>query len=542
MSDFNNHSNSFTSNPSYATDRQGTAPPANSPITSSTRPNPSTSNNSTHIVNGGLLNSNDQTQRTTRVSSNIDSDHQVRNNALDDRNDTSPSAVETVDYTDDPTVRRFHEAIRPDAPQGPRGHFIRASFIARQMTARDRQELGLQPDTSQSESASNNNQSTTSGPDGFDLFETPSSEIPSVAVTDTPVTLGVSRDDYFSLSGALQSDPPQANSSGSLRVPQAADFTAVGLHANELPSYPMRRSAPLSGTAALSSHPLGEASDTATIFNSTHPVNERSSDQRPSYSLGDLELRSDDSNVAGGVYATVHSEADCTHRQTENSNGDVTENGHGRMQATPGTPTNTPLSVNVSELRLGPARRESHTELALFSQYSEDEPSQAAPDEETTASSSATPVRRRTLVIRFGNLLANHSDGRAPARPNTPLQLQTTDSQPSFDLFSHHSGRMASNDNLVHDSTPDSSTRDSTSRDDGRPTRLSHYLPGASPPSEDREAWISELIVSPENAIDDRANNTLTNAQANSTDVNSAMRNATPRERETLGLDEFHGR
>jgi hypothetical protein len=421
MSDFNNHSNSSTSNPSNATGRQGTGPPANSPITSSTRPNPSTSSNSTHIVNGGPLISNDQVQRTTRVNSNIDSDHQVRNNALDDRNETPPSAVETVDYTDDPTVRRFHEAIRPDAPQCPRGYFIRASSIARQMTARDRQELGLQPDTSQSESASNNNQSTTSWPDGFDLFETPSSEISSVAVIDTLVTLGVSRDDYFSLSGALQSDPPQANSSGSLRVSQAADSTAFCFYGSKLQSYSMRRSAPPSGTAALSSHPLAEASDTATTFNSTHPVNERSSDQRPSYSLGDLELRSDDSNAAGGVYAAVHSEADCTHRQTENSNGDVTESGHGRMQASPSTPTNTPLSVNVSELRLGPVSRKSHTELALFSQYSEDEPSQAAPDEDTIASSSATPVGRRTLVIRFGNLLANHSDGRAPACPNTPL-------------------------------------------------------------------------------------------------------------------------
>jgi hypothetical protein len=68
-----------------------------------------------------------------------------------------------------------------------------------------------------------------------------------------------------------------------------------------------------------------------------------------------------------------------------------------------------------------------------------------------------------------------------------------------FDLSSHHSCRRASNDNLVRGSTPDSSTRDSTSRDDGRPTRLNNYLLGASPLSEDREAWISELIFSPEN-------------------------------------------
>jgi hypothetical protein len=71
---------------------------------------------------------------------------------------------------------------------------------------------------------------------------------------------------------------------------------------------------------------------------------------------------------------------------------------------------------------------------------------------------------------------------------------------------------------------------------------LSDYLPEASSSSEDRETWTVGRIITPENAINDRANNTLTNAQANSTDVNSVMRNATPQERETLGLDEFHGR
>jgi hypothetical protein len=514
MSDINNHLN-LTFNHSE-----------NPPITSSTHPRPSTSIVVPDAVNGGSLVGNDQAQRAPPTDGTINGDHQARDSASNDQNDTPPPAVGMVEYTDDPTVRRLRHAFHTDVPRRSGVPFTLASSVAPEMTARDRQGFGLPPGISQPESASNNNQSTTWGLEGFGIFETPSAGIPPVAVTDTPVTLGVSRDDYVSYT--LQSNPPEANGSGSLRVPQAADFTAVGLHANELPSHPMRRSAPPSGTAALSSHPLGEASDTATIFNSTHPVSERSSYQRPSYSLGDLELRSDDSNTAGGVYAAVHSEADCTHRQTENSNGDVTENGHGRMQVGPGTPTNTPLSVNVSELRLGLVSRESHTELALFSQYSEDELSQAAPDEDTTASSSAAPVGRRTLVIRFGNLLANHSNGRAPARPNTPLQLQTTDSQPSFDLSSHHSGRRASNDNLVHGSTPDSSTRDSTSRDDGRPTRLSNYLPGASPPSEDREAWISELIVSPENVIDDRANNTLTNAQANLTDVDSVMRNAPP--------------
>jgi hypothetical protein len=71
---------------------------------------------------------------------------------------------------------------------------------------------------------------------------------------------------------------------------------------------------------------------------------------------------------------------------------------------------------------------------------------------------------------------------------------------------------------------------------------LSDYLPEASPSSEDREAWTVGRIITPENAIEDRANNTLTNAQVNSTEVNSVMRNATPQEREALGLEEFHGR
>jgi hypothetical protein len=102
------------------------------------------------------------------------------------------------------------------------------------------------------------------------------------------------------------------------------------------------------------------------------------------------------SKAAAGLFRTIVATA-----RNHRSNGDVIEKGHGRTQASPGTPMNTPLSVNVSELRLGLVSRESHTELALFSQYSEDELSQAAPDEHTTASSSATPVRRRTLVIRF---------------------------------------------------------------------------------------------------------------------------------------------
>ncbi|KAF1364065.1 hypothetical protein EJ07DRAFT_101196 [Lizonia empirigonia] len=511
MSDSNNHSNSSASNTSNATGCQATSLPANPLITSSIQSNHSAWSISTHAVNRGLVNGNHQAQRTNPTDSNINSDQQARDNALNDQNDTPPSAVGTVDYTDDPTVRRLHEAFRPDAPQRPRGPFIRASSIARQMVARDRQELGLQPDTSQSESASNNNQSTTSGPDGFDLFEIPSSGIPPVAVTDTPVTLGVSRDDYFSLSGALQSDPPQTNSSGSRRVSQAADFTAFCFHASELPSYPMRRSAPPSGTAALSSHPLGEASDAATMLNSTPLVNGRSSnsDQRPSYSLRDLELSGNDSNTAGGVYATVHSEAYCTHRQAENSNGDVIENGHGRARASPNIPMDDPPSVNVSDLRLGPVSREPFTEFALFSHYPEEEPNRAVPDEDATASSSATPVPRRSLVAPLE--LANHGDRRAPARPNTPVQSQTTSTPPLSDLASHHPGRRASNADQLHGNTTINSTRDNTPRDDGRATCLSDYSPQEPPSAEDIERWNNafEYMRAPENATEDQRHTNL---------------------------------
>ncbi|KAF1828340.1 hypothetical protein BDW02DRAFT_616601 [Decorospora gaudefroyi] len=273
------------------------------------------------------------------------------------------------------------------------------------------------------------------------------------------------------------------------------------------------------------------------MFNSTPLVNERSSEQRPSYSLRDLGLRRDNFNTAKGVYATVHSQADSTHGQAEHSDGSIVENGHRRERASSNIPMDDPPSVNVSDLRLGPVSREPLIEFALFSHYPEEEPNRAVPDEDATASSSATPVPRRSLVAPLE--LANHGDRRAPARPNTPVQSQTTGTPPLSDLVSHHPGRRASNSSLVHGSTPDNSTRNNTPGYDGRPTYLIDYLPEASPSSEDREAWTVGRIITPENA--DRANNTLTNTQVNSTNVISVMRNVTPQERETLGLDEFHG-
>ncbi|KAF1351767.1 hypothetical protein EJ07DRAFT_136819 [Lizonia empirigonia] len=404
MSELDNNVESFTSNTSnITTGSQATNPPANNPIASSTRPNPSTSCIGTHPVNRRPLNRNDQAQRTTPTDSNIYSDHQARDNALNNQNDTPPSAVRTVEYTDNPTVRELYEAFHTDAPQRPRGPSTRASSIAHQMTARDRQELGLQPDPSQSERTSNNNQSTTSEPNSFDFFATPSPGIPPVAVTDTPVTLSVSRDDYFSLSDALQSNPPQTNSSGSLRVSQAAEFTAFGFHASELPSYAMRLSAPPSGTAALSSHPIGEASDTANIFNITPLVNERSgnSSVRSSYDLTALDLRgepvldigdlpdshpntaSGNPNTTHGIHASANSEIDCNNGQAEHSNRGVIRNSNGRAQANPNPPMDDALSVNVSDLRLGPASRETLAGLALFSQYPEDNLNTAAPDEDS---------------------------------------------------------------------------------------------------------------------------------------------------------------
>jgi hypothetical protein len=265
----------------------------------------------------------------------------------------------------------------------------------------------------------------------------------------------------------------------------------------------MRRSVPPSGTAALSSHPLREVSDTATIFNSTPLVNKISSNQRPSYSPEDLELRGDDSNTARGVYATVHSKANCTHQQAKNSNEDVIENSHRRAQANPGTLINTPPSVNVSDLRLGPVSREPFTKFALFSHYPEDKPNRAVLDEDATASSSATLVPRRSLITPLE--LANYSNRRAPARPNTPVQSQTTSTPPLSDLASYHPGRRASNANQLYSNTTINSTRDNTPRGNGRATCLSDYSPQEPPLAKDIERWNNafEYMRALENATED---------------------------------------
>ncbi|KAH8702840.1 hypothetical protein GQ44DRAFT_732646 [Phaeosphaeriaceae sp. PMI808] len=257
--------------------------------------------------------------------------------------------------------------------------------------------------------------------------------------------------------------------------------------------YPMRQSMPPSGTAALSSHPVAEASDTVAMSYSNHPVNERSSsvNQRPSYSMRDEPV------LYNGV--TPYSRPDPTYDSSNTAAGAV-------AQGSPNTLVSDARSVNVSDLRVGPVDRERLDELALFSQYPEDELNRAAPDEHTTANSSATPVRHCVLVA------------------------------------SHHPHERASNTDPVHGSTPDNSTRDSTPRDDGCPTRLSDYLPGASPSIESTEAWTVGCVSPPENAIVDKANNTSTDAQASPTNVNTVMRDATPQERETLGLEGFHGR
>jgi hypothetical protein len=201
---------------------------------------------------------------------------------------------------------------------------------------------------------------------------------------------------------------------------------------------------------------------------------------------------SDSSNTTDGVYASVDSGTDCNHEQAEHSNGGVVENGYGRAQASPNTPTDNAPSINVSDLRVGPVSRETIAELALFSQYPEDEPTRFAPDEGTTASSqtsSTTPVRRRGLVALLGNEHTNHGDGQGLVRPNSPTQPQATNALPPSDLASHRPRGRTSSICPGHGSTSDSYTCNSTPRDEGRATRLSDYLSEVSPSAEEVEAW-----------------------------------------------------
>jgi hypothetical protein len=149
---------------------------------------------------------------------------------------------------------------------------------------------------------------------------------------------------------------------------------------------------------------------------------------------GQLNPTSDISNTTDGVYVSVDPETGCIHGQAEHSNGDDIGNGYGRAQASPSTPMDDALSVKVSDLRVGPVGREAVAELALFSQYPEDEPNRVAPDEGTAASSqtnSTTPVRRRGLIPLLGNENTNHSDEQVLVSPNRLTRPQDADAMSS---------------------------------------------------------------------------------------------------------------
>ena len=485
MSDSIDHSNSSTTNTPDTTEQQATSLPMDPPITSNPGLNLSSSSMGTHAVIRGLVNGNHQAPRTTPIDNDINNDHQTGDNAPNDQGSTPPSAMMTVDYTNNPTVRRLHEAFHTDASQ----FFTLASDLMRPMAARERQEFGLQPDTSQSGMASHNNRSTSSEPTSFDIFDAPNTVTPPAAVGNTPVTLGMSQVDDSSSSGALQHGPPAANSSESPSVSQAADFSTFGFHASELPSFPMRHPTPVSGATALFSHPLRRTSATVGTFDYNTDEGPRNTSPRPSYSSTDLGLRSESVPDNGGrPYSQPNPTSDSSNRAASTNAQDSTN-----------TVVGDAPSVNVSDLQVEPVGRERLDELAPPSQYSEDE---AAPDERATENSSVAPVRRRVLVA------------------------------------SRHPVGGGRNPSPAHGSTPNNNTP----RDDGRPVYLSDYLREASPSVQDRRAWNGRHDIPLGNNIEDRANNTSTNAQANSTNVNSVMRNATPQERELLGLEGFHGR
>lgn len=344
-------------------------------------------------------------------------------------------------------VRRLHEAFHTDEPH-PTGPFTRAGDLMREMTARERQELGLLPDPSQPGTASQNNRSTSSEPTSFDIFDAPTTVTPPAAVGNTPITLGVSQAAVFSSSDALQRGPPAANNSEPANVSQVADFTTFGFHAGELPSFPMRHPTPVSGATALSSHPLREASATAAMFDSTTNEGPSDTSPRPSYSSTDLGLRCEPVLDNGGTsYSQPNLSSDSSHRAASTNAQDRSNTVVGDAQ-----------SVNVSDLQVEPVDRERLDELAPSSQYFEDE---AAPDERTAANSSLAPVRHRVLVA------SRHPVGR---------------------------GR---NPSPAHGSTPNNSTP----RDDERLVYLSDYLREASPSVEDREVWNGGRIFLPETLL-----------------------------------------
>lgn len=180
---------------------------------------------------------------------------------------------------------------------------------------------------------------------------------------------------------------------------------------------------------------------------------------------------SNNSNITDGVYASVDSGTSCTHRQAEHSNGGLVENSYRRAQASPKASIDNTLSVNVSDLRVGPVNRETLDELALFSQYPEDEPNRVAPDNSTTASSqtnSTTLVRRRRLVPPLRNEHTNRGNRQALVSPNSPIRPQAADVLPLSDLAGYRLHRRTSSIDLDYRSASDSYTHNSTPRDEER--------------------------------------------------------------------------
>lgn len=262
-----NHSTSSASNTSNTTGPQAINPLANPLITSGTQPSASTSGIGTHTVSERLVNGNDLAENRAPVDSNLDSGHRAEDSTTNNQNLTPPSTTMALEYTDDPAVRRLHDAFHAVAPPRSGVPFTLVSSIARRMTARDRRELGLEP------------------------------SLTALAFRGGPI-----------------------------------------LENGEAPN-------------------------------------------------GQPNPTSDNSNTTDGVYASVDSETGYNHGQAEHSNGGVVGNGHGRAQASPNTSTNDAPSINVSDLRVGPVSRETIAELALFSEYPEDEPTQVALDKDTAASS-----------------------------------------------------------------------------------------------------------------------------------------------------------
>lgn len=304
-------------------------------------------------MSGRLANVNNPAENTpaeniTPVNSNMDSGHRAEDSTTNNQNLTPPSITRALEYIDDPTIRRLHDAFHADAHPRSGVPFTLAGSITSRMTARDRRELGLEP-----------------------------------------------------------------------------SLTALG-----------------SGGGPVLEN--GEASN------------------------GQLNPTSDISNMTDGVYASINYETGCTHGQVEHSNGGAVGNGYGRAQASPDTPIEDAPSINVSDLRVGPASRETLAELAIFSEYPGDEPTRVAPDEDTAASSqtnSTTPVRRRGLVPLLGDENTSRDDGQALVSPNSPTRPQAADALPPSDLASHGPRGRTSSIDPDHGSTSDSYTRNSTPRD-----------------------------------------------------------------------------